>query len=143
MHPRYDDITSRIPEPPSWWQEGGVPRYGTFTPEQSSSIYAREVALVEIACQSCGTRFRVVFTADQMDQFEGRDIAGQIRDCTMTYGDPPNTGCCAAGATMNSDPIAVIEYWSKCHQKYVEGTRITDWERYNEWLRDPLLEGPF
>ena len=143
MYPSYDDITSRIVEKPSWWQEGGVPRYGEFHPDRSSSIYAREVVLVEIACQSCDTRFRVVFTADQMDQFEGRGIAERIRDCTIHYGDPPNTGCCPAGPTMNSEPIAVIEYWSKCHQRFTNGSRITDWERYNEWLRDPLLEGPF
>lgn len=71
MHPTYDDITGRIAEAPSWWQEGGVPRYGEFSPDRSSSIYAREVALVEIACQACGTRFKVVFTADQMDEFRG------------------------------------------------------------------------
>ena len=143
MHPSYEDITSRIAEAPSWWQSGGVPRYGEFTPEQSSSIYAREVALVEIACQGCDTRFRVVFDADQTAQFQGEGLAEAIRDCTLHYGDPPNTGCCAAGASMNSIPIAVVEYWSRCHQQYVEGTRIVDWDRYNEWKRDPLLEGPF
>ena len=89
MHRSYDDITGRIAEPPSWWQAGGVPRYGDFHPGRSSSIYAREAALVEIACQSCGTRFRVSFDADQMDQFEGRGIAEQIRACTLHYGDPP------------------------------------------------------
>jgi hypothetical protein len=143
MHPSYEDITSRIAERPSWWQSGGVPRYGDFHPGSSSSIYAREVALVEIACQSCDTRFRVVFDADQMDQYERRGVGDLIRNGSIHYGDPPNTGCCASGASMNSIPVAVIEYWSRCHARYVEGSRIIDFERYNEWLRDPLLEGPF
>jgi len=144
MHPRYDDITSRIAEKPSWWQEGGVPRYGTFHPGRSASIYAREVALVEIACQACDARFKVVFDAGQIEQYQGEGLADRIRAGTLHYGDPPNAGCCPAGPTMNSEPVAVLEYWSRCHQEYVDGGGvITDFAKYDAWRREALLEGPF
>lgn len=143
MYPSYEDITSRIPEAPGWWQEGGVPRYGVFTPRETASIYANEAALVEIACQSCDARFHVSFHADKMDAYEGRSVADLIRSDSLHYGDPPNTGCCAAGATMSSINVRVVEYWSKDHAQFVKKGVITDYERYSEWKRDPLLEGPF
>lgn len=143
MNPSYHDITSRIAEAPGWWQEGGVPRYGTFTPDGTASIYATEAALVEIACQACGTRFNVAFQADKMDIYAGKGIADSIRDGSLHYGDPPNTGCCPSGPTMSSEPVRVVEYWSKDHARYVEKGVVTDYRKYSEWVRDPLLEGKF
>lgn len=52
----------------------------------------------------------------------GRDRFGHLH-----YGDPPNIHCCAAGPTMNSIPIRVLEYWSR------ENPLL-------DWQRDPALE---
>lgn len=54
----YDDIRSRINEPPRWFDSDGVPRYVMFEPHHAT-ISGREAALLEIACQACGTRFVV------------------------------------------------------------------------------------
>lgn len=144
MHPSYDDITGRIAERPSWWQTGGVPRYGEFSPDRRESIYADEIALVEIACQGCDARFHVAFDRGVIDRLNGPSLADEIRSCTLHYGDPPNTGCCPAGPTMNSEPIAVLQYWSRNDARHVgAGGVVTDVENYMEWRRDPLLEGPF
>lgn len=141
MNPSYEDITSRINEAPAWWQQGGVPRWGQFGPQQAASIYAREVVLMEIACQSCQTLFKVAL-CDRLLSDEP-PLAQQITAGTLHYGDPPNTGCCAAGASMNSEPRAILEYWSTHDQRYVKDGRVTDIEKYFEWTRNPLLEGPY
>ena len=59
MKHTFDDIRSRISEPPSWFDSNGTPRYGEFTPNACPNIYADEVALVEIACQCCNEKFLV------------------------------------------------------------------------------------
>jgi hypothetical protein len=97
-------------------------------------IYADECALILIACQGCGHEYPVAMSistgwAKAMAQGSGgtfRTLAERIRDGSIHYGDPPNTGCCAAGATMNSEPKRVLEYWHK-------PGRI-------KWERDPTLE---
>lgn len=141
MHPSYEDITGRIDEKPSWWQEGGVPRWGEFTPQQASSIYAREVVLMEIACQSCETTFRVALCSTGHDG--GERLSDQIVSGSLCYGDPPNTGCCSAGPTMSSIPRRILEYWSTHDPRYTSKGRVTDMERYFAWTRDPMLEGVY
>lgn len=135
MHHHYSDILSRIPEPPHWWDEHAVPRWGPFAPDATANIYADEVALVEIACQNCGTRFRVAFTdsrggrmtrqIQRGGQVPELTLADVIRSGQLHYGDPPNAGCCPAGPTMNCDDLRVLEYW-----------RRPNWD----WERDPSLE---
>lgn len=148
MHHHYNDIRSRIPEPPTWWDEHAVPRYGPFRPDATADIYADEVALVEIACQNCGQRFPVAFTTSRSERVmrvamrgfapvdvkaidaAGREaaddtLAKAIRGGWLHYGDPPNA-CCASGATMNCDDLRVLEYWHK-------PDRFT-------WVRDTSLE---
>jgi hypothetical protein len=132
MNQDYDDIRSRIPEPPKWWDEEAVPRYCDFHPKELANIYASEAALVGITCQGCGERFKVAFARDRhgailasIDQKPYKSIAELIRSKELHYGDPPNTGCCPAGATMNSEPRRVLEYWSRPEL---------------EWARDPALE---
>lgn len=144
MHPTYDDITSRIAEAPSWWQEDGVPRWGEFSPGMASSIYAREVALMEIACQSCGKTYRVAMcrTGHESDS----TIADKIVQGHLHYGDPPNSmhaEDCGGGASMNSEPVRILEYWSTHNQRYVENGIVKDYERYFAWERNPLLEGKY
>jgi hypothetical protein len=138
MHESYDDIRSRIQEEPKWWDEHAVPRYCDFSPDKCADIYCDEAALVEIACQNCGTHFLVAFTSDrawwavkQMDRDEFRELQTKeeqlawidklskapLRDAILLrqihYGDPPNARCCPAGPTMNCDDLRVCEYWSR------------------------------
>jgi hypothetical protein len=135
MNCDYEDIRRRIPFDPQWFDESAVPRYITFGPAEVSNIYAREAALVEIACQSCQRHFHVAFSRSSMDdvrdQVRGRPsrlLADIIKEKTIHYGDPPNIRCCPAGPTMNSDPLRVLEYWRR--------DETTD----HEWRRDQSLE---
>lgn len=140
MKRAYDDITSRIAEPPSFFQADGVPRWGPFHPDVSPGIYADETALVEIACQSCDRRFRVMFEHSRSDHPPQPKIVDRIVQRSLFYGDPPNVDCCMSGPSMNSVPIRVVEYWSRSDPKYVVDGRITDWEKYSAWTRNPALE---
>ncbi len=67
MHQHYEDILMRIPEPPLWFDDAGVPRFDAFKPSDLANIYAREAALVGIECQACGTAFRVALTGGFAD----------------------------------------------------------------------------
>jgi hypothetical protein len=114
MHHHYDDITGRIKEPPLWYDENGVPRYCEFGPDEGASIYARQIALLEIACQACGERFMVAMSwtpslcaTDQHDW----SLADLIQDGSIHYGDPPNADCCGIGASMNCEDLRVVEFW--------------------------------
>jgi len=152
MHESYEDITSRISEPPKWYDEHSVPRYCDFHPNRVANIYADEVALVEIACQSCGMRFLVAFSSEgvmyavdkmrseaylkletkqeQIDWIAAltrHPLRDSIESGAIHYGDPPNIGCCAAGPTMNCDDLRICEYW----------TRVG---KMGEWERDKALE---
>lgn len=120
MHTRYADILDRIAEPPRWFDEHAVPRYCDFSPRELAYIYAQEAALVLIRCQGCKAEFRVAFSEINTRQLlwnaekkKVKTIADLIADRKLHYGDPPNTGCCDAGPTMNSVPVRVLEYWYK------------------------------
>lgn len=144
MNPSYEDITSRIDEPPAWWQEGGVPRWGMFTPAQASSIYATELVLMEIECQTCETRFRVAMCHDLMANEPS--IAQRIIAGTLHYGDPPNGGhdeTCGSGASMNSVPKQILEYWSTHDPRYTKDGQVVDTEKYFSWKRNALFEGQY
>ena len=119
MNHHYNDIRTRIDEPPVWFDERAVPRYCCFAPGETANIYCNETALVVIACQACGERFNVCFSQSRIDigwilRYGAEPqptLADKIRDGSIHYGDPPNTDCCAAGATMNCDDLRVLEYW--------------------------------
>jgi hypothetical protein len=148
MHHHYHDITSRISENPKWWDEHAVPRYSDFAPNECADIYADEVALIEISCQSCGRRFLVAmsenqwmygyrmlskisaahdFASEELREAAGKisetPLADEIREGAIHFGDPPNVGCCLAGATMNCEDLRVVEYWRR---------EATEWVRYPE-----------
>lgn len=135
MTPDYADITSRIAEKPTWYDDHGVPRYGKFHPRSAPSIYANEVALVEIGCQNCDQTWLVSFTRSSMDdvraQLMGREpmtIAEAIRQGKLHYGDPPNhVETDHAGSTMNCLDWRVIEYWHQPPGVF-------------DWVRDQSLE---
>lgn len=126
MHRHYIDILSRITEPPTWFDELAVPRFGAFAPAALADIYADECALMEIRCQACGQSFQVAMSTGSHEYAFGKprlsaDVSG------LHYGDPPNMQCCAPGPTMSSEPIRVLEFWTR--------------DAF-DWIRQPLLEGP-
>lgn len=121
----YDDIRSRISEPPTWWDEAGVPRYGTFRPDVVASS-AVEIILLRIACQSCGRPFDVCMTWSARDRHHCiPSLAGRIPIGRVEYGDPPNVECCPVGPTMCSEALRVLEFWRQA--PYVPGG--PQWER--------------
>ncbi len=103
----YDDIRKRIKEEPIWYDTNGVPRYDKFEPMLCSNIYATEIVLLKIACQSCGQKFLVEMHYSMMDRVNGiKPLSKKLRN--LHYGDPPIHGCC--GDTMNCDDIRIVEF---------------------------------
>jgi len=105
----YKDITNRLGEP-MWWDEAGVPRYFPFHPSYVNNIYATQVALLEIACQSCGTRFHVAMSTGPLDAYP---LEEPVRRGFIHYGDPPNYGCCVSGPSMNCEDLRVLQFWTR------------------------------
>ena len=135
MNHYYEDILSRITDPPKWWDEKAAPRYCDFNPFEVSNIYADEVCLLEIRCQQCRRTFQVAMSQDPLSRSRVRakrgakfSLATTITKKAIHYGDPPNIRCCPAGPTMNSAPIRVLEYWAR------------DEQNINQWDRDAKLE---
>ena len=130
----YEDIRSRIAEEPKWWDENGVPRYCDFSPQAVADIYARQAALVEIACQNCGQLFLVAMSQGMpFNPWTGKPVETleeQVRRDGIHYGDPPNAGCCAAGPSMNCEDNRVVQFWRW------RSAPLFDWERI------PALEIP-
>lgn len=100
---------------PLWHDEHGTPRFAPHHPELCADIYAREVALLEIACQGCERRFRVQVSVSAHDFLRAHDAAMTLESLITTgiihYGDPPNVGCCPSGPTMSANDLRVLEYW--------------------------------
>lgn len=116
----YSDIKSRLGEP-LWYDDNGVPRYEEFKPDMCG-VYDDQVVLLEIGCQDCGRKFKVVNCWDKLREIFrdriNRHLANPIEPLPTKvgpnyyhYGDPPNHGC--VGDTMNSEPIRVLEFWHK------------------------------
>ena len=108
----YNDIRSRIPEEPKWWDQNGCPRYNDPIPSNCSDIYAEYVAFMEIACQTCDHRFIVEASLSMM-----RRTVYKIEwnPLDLHYGNPPNIGCCPGGATMTSTRKMLISAWKRDH----------------------------
>ncbi|GGX57238.1 hypothetical protein GCM10007385_27620 [Tateyamaria omphalii] len=122
MHTHYRDILDRVSDPVLWFDEAAVPRFEPFSPKLTANIYAQEAVLVRIECQGCRTEFDVAFTSPAASKpIEPDDtryrkyplLQDYISSRKLHYGDPPNIRCCAAGASMNSIPKTVLEYWVK------------------------------
>jgi len=129
MNCTYDDILALFDGAPKWWDEYAVPRFCDFAPDKVANIYADEVALAEVTCQGCHRPFPVAFS--RHIGYGGARFAEAIPAREMHYGDPPNVGCCGVGATMNSEPRRVLEYWSR---------NFADPRAFMKWHRDPSLE---
>lgn len=133
MWSNYASITSRIKDPILWWDERGIPCYDPFRPQDVCDIYANEVALVEIECQSCRRKFRVAMHLNALDITLGDcdTLEWQVQQGCLFYGDPPrheyqDTGKRCAGETMSSDVLRVVEFWEK---KSMEWVRVPELER--------------
>lgn len=128
MHHHYNDIISRIQEKPEWWDENGVPRYGKFSPDAIPDIYADEAVLLKIRCQQCHTLFDVSLSSSIYRRIVPGGTDGKVSTRPklseyeyLGYGDPPNSGCCAAGPTMTSETMKVLQFW--------ERSNTLDWVR--------------
>lgn len=150
MLQHYEDILSRISEPPRWFDEQGVPRYCDFAPRRIANIHARECALLAIECQSCERPFIVALdetTANHNvisrpgQEREWRTLADIIRSHQIEYRDPPNVECCPDGPSQTSTTRRVIEYWERIQETYRDpGTGILLSRGRRDWTRDHSLE---
>lgn len=129
----YDDITSRISEPPKWYTKEGYPRYCGFSPKETG-VYSVFSILVEIQCQSCHRTFLVGEGFNRYNIFEllrlnEEKYINVLEDIVKSYhyGDPPRHFCTGGGDTMNCDDIRFIEVWEKKNYPL-------------EWLRREDLE---
>lgn len=128
MFHHYRDITDKLGRP-LWYDEAAVPRYCEFSPNETADIYAEQVALLEIACQSCGQRFKVAMSWSVVGGIlsNAPKLSELIASKEIHFGDPPNNGCCPSGATMNSIPVRVLEFWRKGN-KFREMVRVPELE---------------
>lgn len=127
----YGEILEAMGEP-RWWDKNFVPRYGAFNPEERTMVYnGKEVALVDIRCQSCGEVFHVCASAGNHSPVS---LEESIRENKLQFGDPPNNNCCAVGPTMSSVPIRVLEFWRSEPRK--DNPFRNEWVRVSELERD-------
>lgn len=117
MYPDYEDIISRIAEPPSWWSHG-VPRYGDFHPSHAT-IYGSVVVLLEIGSFDREV-YRVAYAYDDVAQAES-----DAREGFFQADDPPNYR--TIYSSMLAHQYRVLEFWVR--EKGV-------------WHRRPELELP-
>lgn len=126
MNRYYQDLLNLSPTPPLWFDEHAVPRFCPFAPDEVANIYAAEVVLLGIECQSCETRFEVAMSWSDADLVLRKQRRFSLDVQALHYGDPPNIQCCPAGPTMNSEPKRVLEFWRR--------------DGRFEWTRVPELE---
>jgi len=119
MHVYYHDIIDRLGEP-IWWSEHAVPRYCKFAPEECD-VYATEVVLLRIACQSCSKIFDVALSTDCYAKIH---LSDRVSIKRLYYGDPPNMECCDTGIVETSIPLRVLEYWKMVDYKFVRMPEI-------------------
>jgi hypothetical protein len=108
----FKDIIKRAGKP-KWYDENGTPRYGKFHPDMSPNIYAEQVLLIQIGCQSCPKKFLVEMNYCKFHQVHYRCPRGpfKIEGRIPHYGDPPIHGC--VGDTENCEDIKIVEFWNR------------------------------
>ena len=141
MHVCYEDVMSRIAEPPTWWTNG-FPRFGPFQPT-AVDIYTRCVALVHTKCL-CGFDFHeavhVVGGEKQIEAFKARVAQGRIG-----MGDPPNaceylSGRPCDGQSSTSREIRVLEFWERPDYPTDGLPEGESWESHLAFKRQPEFE---
>jgi len=118
----YKDIKDEIDRVPVWYDEKGVPRYCEFHPDRVNDIYAREVILIWIECQSCGQKFKVAISQDKMGIHKLNSFKDWDQEC-IHYGDPPRHDD-NIGETMSCLDLEILEYWEQGK---------TEWNRLKEY----------
>jgi hypothetical protein len=81
-----------------------------------NDFYAKDLALLRIACKHCQHEFVVCVSAGDRDP---RPFSK--REFPLTYGDPPRD-CCQIGASMTSETISVLGMWSHESGKWIART---------------------
>lgn len=143
MHAEYTDILERISTEPLWWDEYAVPRYCEFSPRMMANIYAQEAVLLLISCAFGPLHhFKVAISQPQPGS---ADLASEILNRIIHYGDPPRGQSCRDGDT-SSVPIRVLQYWRKTGTPWPEWVRNSSLEidvlaSDNEEYRDPSQFG--
>jgi hypothetical protein len=123
MKLHYGDIIERIETQPLWWDPYGVPRYCEFHPDACPNLYADEVVLLKVACQSCKKQFSVAYEWDsRMTELAQPSVDIQA----ISYGEPPHNKCCLTGPSMTSIPLHTIQFWAR--------------NKRHAWVRRPELE---
>ena len=130
--PIYSDIISRIIEPPLWWNAHGVPRWCEFAPIESANSLAREVVLIQIACQGCGQALDEELNWSEHSRRHNGErlepLSSPARLKEFHYRDPPDAGCCLVGPTMNWIDLRILQFWTR---------------GFGKWERCPELELEF
>jgi hypothetical protein len=127
MHLKYHDILRHASGRPLWWLDG-VPRYEPFSPDVAGTF---EIALVQTACQGCGTRYDVSVRPRPPLFHKLRNVLAYTN--SLEVGDPPfachelGATQCSAGYCTSSLEIKILEFWWRT------GIRA-------EWQRDKRLE---
>lgn len=118
MLPSYRDITTRIAEPPVFFDHHGVPRYEPFAAELLG-VYDDFALLAVIACQSCRRQFLVGCGWPRFNVFLDPIVEHTLAELaeSFDYGDPPRhnaagNGRCA-GETMSSDVVRIAQAWER------------------------------
>ena len=109
-----------------------MPRWCAFDPNEIANVYANEAALVLVACQGCEREFLVAVSNSTLGWLQKGTRTSLLdlieHGVVPTNGDPPNADCCAAGPTMSSEPVRVVEFWRRALPS-------------PEWERGPRCEG--
>ena len=148
----YDDVKSRINEPPKWYTSEGYPRYCDFSPRETG-VYVKYALLVEIQCQACGEKFMVGegYNRENWNAIMRGDKENVINDLEKIvkhyhYGDPPSHSCSGGGETMNCEDIRFVEVWEYQQEtgekELKDGSTITIITNIIGWVRRPDLEKP-
>lgn len=145
MKQYYQDIlnlANKIGDKPKWWDSNGVPRFCEFNPRDSSNIYADEVILLKIACQSCAHQFDVELNTNSYDKVAIKNFKKFAeRPQDIYYGDPPNIKCCSTGPTMSSISLFIIEFWIHENLKWIRRPELENIpiEKLEDYFTDELL----
>lgn len=135
MKQPYYDILELTEKEPLWHDEHGVPRFAPFAPELVSDIYAEEVALLDLQCQSCGRHMQCAVSWSQLSAIADRQdpekatLARRLRSGMADYGDPPcwhkgESQC--SGSTMTAIEYRVLQFWRR--DKTTNWVRVTELE---------------
>lgn len=143
MNHHFPDIKELTDKKPIWYDSNGVPRYRKFHYNLSPNIYACEVVLIKIRCQSCKEEFLVemnwartiyFFSIEKLSErlLRYKNSPKSFGWSGLHYGDPPCHGC--VGDSMNVEDLEVLEFWhsDNWNWKRREELEIKIWNEENQ-----------